>query len=269
MRSSTETALQRYADSWDTMLAERDGGELNLARELFAVADVVKDSPILGRALTDPARAAVDRSRLMLDVVGSKVSGPVADLLSGLVRSRWADGDELGYIIDRLGIQSVMAGAGRVGHIDEIESELYRVRRMLRDERDLRVALGDRSRTRDERAALAAEVFTGVRPGTALLIDHAVRMAPKLPITQSLSVMTDAAADRTHRLVASVTTAVPMTQSQEERLQRLLTERYRGPVNVHVYADPRVIGGVRLRVGEDVIDGTLRHRLDQLHEAMK
>ncbi|MGO1590378.1 MAG: F0F1 ATP synthase subunit delta [Ancrocorticia sp.] len=269
MRSSSQAALTRLSTTWDTILAERDGGERECAQELFTVAGVIGDTSILGRALTDPARASADRSRLVLDVFGGKVSGPVSDLLSGVVRSRWKSPAELLDVIDSLGVQSVMSGAGRAGLIARVEHELYSVRRMLRDERDLRVALGDRSRTASDRAALAAAVFTGLEDDTKLLLDHAVRLAPRVSIIRTLAAMTEAAAERTQRSVASVTVAVPLSQAQEERLTRLLSERYGGPVNVHVHVDSRVIGGVRVRVGEDVIDGTLAHRLDQLREAME
>ena len=269
MRSSAEAAFNRLADVWDTILAARDGGEHECARELFRAARLLEGTPTLGKALTDPARASSDRSRLALDVFGDSVSGPVSDLLSGIARERWGSGSEIIDVINRFGVQSVLAGAGRTGILSQVEEELYQARRLLRDQRDLRVALGDRTHTADERAALARSIFTGVGSDSELLLVHAVRMAPKRAITQTLAEMTQAAADRNHRLLASVTVAVPLTTAQQARLMRLLTERYQGPVNVHVYVDSRVVGGMRIRVGEDVIDGTLAHRVDQLREAVE
>ncbi|MGO1638064.1 F0F1 ATP synthase subunit delta [Ancrocorticia populi] len=269
MRSSTEAAFSRLADVWDTILAERDGGEHECARELFRAARLVEGTPTLGKALTDPARASADRSRLVLDVFGDSVSGPVSDLLSGIARERWGSPAELVDVINRLGVQSVLSGAGRAGILKQVEEELYHARRLLRDERDLRVALGDRSRTADERAALTRSIFTGMGGDAQLLLVHAVRMAPERAITQTLAAMTQAAAERSHRLLASVTVAVPLTRAQEERLTRLLSERYQGPVNVHVYVDTRVVGGMRIRVGDEVMDGTLAHRVAKLREEIK
>lgn len=269
MRSSSQATFDQLADAWDALLAERDGGERECAQELFSVARVIRNNPALGRALADPARASADRSRLALGVFGHNVSSPVSDLLSGIARARWVSAAELAEAIDEMGVRSVMAGAGRAGTLRRVEDELYRARRLLRDERELRTALGDRSRTPDDRAQLARTIFTGLGPDTEVLLDQAVRLAPRVPITQSLSAMTQAAADRAHRLVASVTVAVPLSEDQQERLTRLLNERYGGPINVHVHVDSRVIGGVRVRVGEDVIDGTLAHRVKQLREAFE
>ena len=72
MRSSAEAAFNRLADVWDTILAERDGGEHECARELFRAARLLEGTPTLGKALTDPARASSDRSRLALDVFGEQ-----------------------------------------------------------------------------------------------------------------------------------------------------------------------------------------------------
>ncbi|MGO1857992.1 MAG: hypothetical protein ACTHZP_03080, partial [Ancrocorticia populi] len=125
MRSSTEAALNRLADVWDTILAGRDGGEHECARELFRTARLVEGTPTLGKALTDPARASADRSRLVLDVFGDSVSGPVSDLLSGIARERWGSPSELVDAINRLGVQSVLSGAGRAGILKQVEEELY------------------------------------------------------------------------------------------------------------------------------------------------
>jgi len=88
-----------------------------------------------------------------------------------------------------------------------------------------------------------------------------VEVAPGEPLVRSLSHDIDAVADRAHHLVASVTVAAPLTRAQQDRLTRILNVRYGQEVSVHTKIETSIIGGIRIRVGEDVIDGTLRTRI--------
>ena len=47
-----------------------------------------------------------------------------------------------------------------------------------------------------------------------------------------------------------------------QRLQDALARQYGRPVHLNVVVDPEVIGGIRVEIGDDVIDGTVASRLD-------
>ena len=67
-----------------------------------------------------------------------------------------------------------------------------------------------------------------------------------------------------HVSVARVTTAVPLSQEQEERFQEKLRARFGDAIDVVFTVDAAVTGGAVVRVGDRVIDGTLANRLDVL-----
>ena len=75
------------------------------------------------------------------------------------------------------------------------------------------------------------------------------------------------AAERS-RQVAEVRSAVPLNEDQLKRLTTALGTMLGQPVDLRVIVDPSVMGGLVARVGDTVIDGTVRHRLELLKEAM-
>ena len=268
MRSNSAEALARVQAGWEALLGEHQGEELALADEIFAAANTITAHGSLSRALTDPSRSEDDRAALARSVFSGLVSGEVTDLLSGLVRERWSREADLVTSLGELALQSVLASAQRQGSLDVVEEQLYRTVRILRDNRDLRVALANRGYPADRRSALAQRVFSGVEPAVRILIGRAVELAPAEPLVRSLTLFIDATAERAKRLVASVTVAAPLTRQQEERLTRILSTRYGHDVNVHTAIDTSIHGGMHIRVGEDVIDGTLSARVDEVRKAL-
>ena len=268
MRSSSAGALARTQESWEALLREHPGEELALSGEIFAVANTVASQRGLARALTDPSREDADRVALVRGVFSRAVSGEVLDLLSGLARDRWSKDSDLTTALGELAAQTILVGVQRQGSLDLAEEQLYRTVRILRDNRNLRVSLADRAHPVETRRALAQRVFSGSEPAVRLLIERAVELAPAQPLIRTLSHFIDLAAERANRLVASVTVAVPLTQGQEERLTRILSERYGREVNVHSAIDTSIIGGLRIRVGEEVIDGTLAARIKEVRQAL-
>jgi F-type H+-transporting ATPase subunit delta len=68
--------------------------------------------------------------------------------------------------------------------------------------------------------------------------------------------------------VAEVRAAVPLSTDQRQRLEAALSTATGTTVSVKVVVDPSILGGIVARVGDTVIDGSVRHRLDQLKEVL-
>jgi F-type H+-transporting ATPase subunit delta len=64
--------------------------------------------------------------------------------------------------------------------------------------------------------------------------------------------------------VAEVRTAVALTADQQTRLAAALANATGKEVNLKVIVDPSVLGGLVATVGDTVIDGTVRTRIEQL-----
>ncbi len=68
--------------------------------------------------------------------------------------------------------------------------------------------------------------------------------------------------------VATVRTAVALNDDQRSRLAQALASAAGGPVELTEIVDPSVVGGVVATMGDTVIDGSVRARLNQIHEAL-
>ena len=68
--------------------------------------------------------------------------------------------------------------------------------------------------------------------------------------------------------VAEVTVARPLAPEQEARLRAALTRITGREVDIQTSIDPSVIGGVRVRLGDEIIAGTVADRLEQLHRQL-
>ena len=78
-----------------------------------------------------------------------------------------------------------------------------------------------------------------------------------------LSSYADAAALRRQQLVAHVVVALPLDADQRERLTAALQRQYGRNVHLNVDVDPEVLGGIRVEIGDEVLDGTISRRLQE------
>jgi F-type H+-transporting ATPase subunit delta len=148
-----------------------------------------------------------------------------------------------------------------------VEDDLFRFARALEANDELRGALGDRALPAERRIAVVQELMGGVGvPVSVGLVsmvvgaDHAGELPAIVDRFLELS-----AAERRHD-VAEVRAAVPLDDRIRDRLAKALSDATGKDVEVKVVVDPSVLGGIVARIGDTVIDGTVRRRLEQLKE---
>jgi F-type H+-transporting ATPase subunit delta len=238
-------------------------GPLGVGDALFSVAALLDEQPSLRAALTDPARSGEDKAALAASLLRGKVAEQVVDLVSGMVRSRWSTPRDLAEGTARLGVEAVLVSAQRHDRLDEVQDELFRFARTVASQPELRLALTDRGLPVERKSDLLTELLkekTTVE--AARLIVHAVTEPRGRSLESNLEALADAAAARRQRQVATVAAAVPLTEHQRDRLAAALSEQLGHDVQLNVVIDPDVVGGLRVSLGDEVIDGTLATRLD-------
>ena len=151
------------------------------------------------------------------------------------------------------------------GSLEEVEDELFRFARTLESSDELRNALTDASLPAARRQGVVEDLLGGkASPTTVALVSFVVGSGRARDLPAIIDRLVARAAAERNRVVAEVRSAVPLTGEQIERLTTALGNATGKQVQVKVVVDPSVLGGILAQVGDTVIDGTIRHRLDQL-----
>jgi F-type H+-transporting ATPase subunit delta len=267
------SARASYGNAADALAALAAGAEptrlTEVGDQLLAVAGLLRREPRLRRALIDNSRSGDDRVALGRSVLNGKVDDETQDLFGALVGSRWSTPSELLTATERLGVDTLLAGADRAGELAEVEDELFRFGKVVDGDPGLGSALADTTATLDRRSALVDDLLSGrVRSVTLRLVQLALAGFGGRGFAASLSRLVELTAERRDRTVAYVTTATALTDADEERLAARLADMYGRQVSLKVEVDPRIIGGVRVKVGSDLYDGTVARRLSEARIAL-
>jgi F-type H+-transporting ATPase subunit delta len=261
MQGASRAALAGGADRLDALTSVPGSDITGLADDLAAVASVFGQDVSLRRMLTDPARPAGQRADVANALLAGKISADAADLVAGLARSRWSQPRDLADAVAILATRADLAQAERDGKLSEVEDELFRFGRILDSNSELAQALSARTSS-ERRQELLSDVLSGkVDPTTYRLIARLVANPRGRSLSAGITEVGRLAAERRERLIALVTAAVPMTEQQRDRLAAVLVRLYGKEVHLNVDLDPEILGGLTIRIGDEVIDGSVANRI--------
>jgi F-type H+-transporting ATPase subunit delta len=151
------------------------------------------------------------------------------------------------------------------GNLDEVEDELFRFARSLEGSDELRNALTDELVPAERRQAIVEDLLgSRASPTTVSLVSLVVGSGRGRDLPAIIGKLVDRAAAEKDRTVAEVRSAIPLTADQQRRLAAALANATGKQVEVKVVVDPSVLGGAVATVGDAVIDGSVRTRLDQI-----
>ena len=266
-----------------------------VATELRGVHDLVSDNVELFTALTDTAVPAAVRRAVLAELLDGKVSEPtrrVAVFAAGAVTApevppaidwvcvhagQMADGDvrpvpSLGLLEARNrvgGFATAVFEELPTAELDDVEDELFRFARVVDQHPTLRRALGDPLIARSERGAIVRDLLSDkCEAATVRLLVYLVTAAHSRDLVGTIEWLAELAAEERGRRVAEVRSAVELDDAERRRLAAALERTIGHTVEVRVIVDPAVLGGMSVAIGATVIDGTVRHRLDQLRETL-
>lgn len=259
-----------FAEAREALAARADDrGFDGAGAELLSVSTVLASSSVLRGALADTGRPTDDREALARSVLAGKVGDLTLDVVADAVRRRWAHGRDLVDAVEGLGIEATLIVAERAGRIDTVEDELFRVERMVAGSPGLRQALSDPAVSNEAKAELLGSLLDGKVAGeTAALVRQVVTQPRGRRLEGALAALVEASALRRERVLAKVRVAAPITAAQEERLAAVLGRVYGRTVDVQVEVDQSVLGGVVVTVGDEVINGSVAHKLEQIRRLM-
>jgi F-type H+-transporting ATPase subunit delta len=264
--ASRESAIAAQ-ERLDAVVASADSAALSA--DFRAVAGLLDREPSLRRALADPTRPSADRSELLANLLGGKVSAESQQVLEVLVGGRWSGAADLVDAVELLAVQAELSVAEKAGALADVEDELFRFSRVVSGDPRLAGVLSDTTAAADHKASLVGDLLGGkATESTVRLVEMAVNGLGGRGFDASLQKLIELTAERRDRQVAYVQVAAPMTDEQEQRLSTRLSGIYGRDMSLKVTVDPTIIGGATVRVGDDLYDGSVARRLDQARTAL-
>ena len=236
-------------------------GDDTLGSELFSVARLLDTNGTLRRALTDPSRPGEAKSGMVEQLLRGKVSDTTLSVVSAAAAGRWSSSRDLPDALDDLSVEADVAYADGQGKLDDVEDELFRLERVIAREHGLAEKLGDRNLPVENRQELLRGLLEGKADGTTIRLAERAVAGRGRSISGALTSYQTAAANRRNASIATVRVATDLNEDERARLSTALSRQYGRNIQVNVVIDPAVLGGVRVDIGDEVIDGTIAARL--------
>ena len=257
--ASAEAVAALRDDLRERVESGADGSRVG--SDLFSLADLLRSEPGLRRAATDVSTPPDARSGLVDTLVSGKIDEHALALVTEAVRRRWTSSRDLANALALLGVVAVARSTEARGRL---EDELFAVGRTLKEHPELRVALSDPARGLEAKQDLVRGLLEDkALPATVLLAERALADTYST-VSVALKAYEQVAADVFGEHVATVLVADELPESARQRLAEALTRQYGRDVHLNVLVDRAVLGGARVEIGDEVIDGTVASRLDEV-----
>lgn len=261
MRGASADSLSALTDA---LTGAVDGGAdaTRVADDLFGVADILRREPSLRRTATEVSITAEGKAGLVRSIFGGKLDPASLDLVAQAAGRRWAATRDLADALELLGVVAVVRSTHGGDHGPVLEDELFAVERMVSENPGLRDALSDPARSVEDKRGLLRGLLEGKVSAATLRLTEQALAGSYRTVSAALEEYKKVAARHRNRLVGTVRVARELGEQDARRLEGALERQYGRPVHLNVVVDPEVIGGIKVEIGDDVIDGTVATRLD-------
>ena len=269
MQGASRASLAEVRPQLEAVAGAAGTDRVALAAELRAVAGLLVREPGLRRALADASKDTDARVRLLDALVGERVGAGTLEVLRAVVAARWSRPTDLVDTVELLAVDAELAESAASDSLSDVEDQLFRFARIVDGDPQLARLLADEGAAAERRADLVEELLNSgnANPVTVRLARAAVSGLGGRGFDGSLQRLIELTAARRDREIAYVTAAALLTAAQEERLAARLAEIYGRAVSLKVEVDPSLLGGVTVRVGDDLYDGSVARRLEQARSA--
>lgn len=236
--------------------------------DLYDVVGALDEDRSLRFALVDPTLDTHAREGIVASVFGGKIAESALAVVKKATALTWSNTRDLRTGLITVARRAIMRAAESGGQLEQVETELFGLSRLLEGEAELTAALTDTRKDSSARRGLLADVLYGkVSPFGEALALQVIGRPDNNPI-DDLAAVSAQAANLRGLDVAHVVSAVELNEGQRAALADKLERIYGRPMSIHTEVDPSLLGGMSIRVGDEVIDGTTRNRLNRARTAL-
>lgn len=259
MGSATREAL---ASSRTALAAHADSADLATGESLFDAGRVIGNSAQLLAAIGDASADETAKTALVTAVFAPTVTPLALELLQSAAAARWSSQQDLLAGIEELALRVTAASAPADVSID---AELFSFGAAVSSDADLELALTSKLTDPAAKVSLVNALLKGKASAqTVIIVRHLVQQPRGRRIGELLGDAAAIVADQADTMLATVISATRLTATQLDRLAKTLTARYGRNLTINQVIDPAVVGGLKVQIGDDVIDGSIATRLKDL-----
>lgn len=235
------------------------------ATELLGLARAVATIAPLRGALTAPDVPAANKRALLQRAFGGSLIPGALRLATTCASLDWSQPRDLVRGLEMVGIRAMAVASPDI----DIDEELFAVERAVNAVPELQLALSSRLGGPEAKVTLVRRLLDGTASeATLAIVAHLAQLLLDGRIGDRLREAARIIAEERGFLVATVVSAVPLTDPQQARLERALTAREGRPVRLDTFVHADVIGGVTIHLGDTVIDGSISGRLHDLRQQL-
>lgn len=271
MRAVSRESVRSLARNFDEQASSLDNATLTaVAEEAASVAALLMANPVLRKLLSENTDSADSQAALVDSIFSGKVSDFMVAVVKEAASAKWSSPGDFTVALEHVSRRTLLTVADRDGKISEVEDELFRLGRLLIAEPELARLLSDHHTPAEGRIALVDNVIGGkVTDHTKALVANAIRLQHGLtPIDVAVGDIAELAAARRGESVAHVIAASELTDAQSERLSAVLGRIYRREISVQTEIDPELLGGLKVLVADELIEGDIASRLTKAGESL-
>ena len=260
-------ALRKALEEKVNNLSAKDAAQFS--NDLFTILTVLSTSVGMRRALTDNARDAGAKAELISNLFGKNVSAAAQSILASAASLRWSNPSELADAIEQLAVEAESFVAEKNNELDQVEDQLFNFARVLTANPELRQALNTAADSDSGKVTLLESITKGKYANSTLnLLRRVVVLRRGRNLDATLAAYSHYVSIRRNRVVAHVKTAVALDPAQQKNLVTALGKAIGKSVHINVEVDPKVLGGISIRYGDEIIDGTVVNRLAEASRAL-
>lgn len=239
------------------------------SNDLFTILTVLSTSVGVRRALTDNARDAAAKAELISNLFAGKIGSAAQSLLASAAGMRWSSPSELADAIEQFAVEAQAVAADKNNEITKLEDQLFDFARVLTANPELRQALNTSADSDEGKVALLESIIKGKYANSTInLLRRITVLRRGRNIDATLAAYSHYVSVRKDRMVAHIRTAVGLTSAQQEKLSAALAKEVGKAVQINIEVDPKVLGGISIRYGDEIIDGTVINRLTEASRAL-
>jgi F-type H+-transporting ATPase subunit delta len=244
-------AVGAIADLGDTV-------GIDAAEEIFHVARVVAGNRQLRGVLADASVPTDSKEALVATLFAGTIGEAARRVLSAAFGQSWSHDEDLVSGIEELGIRL----AAQAGDADRVQRELFAFGRAVASDSGLELALDSKVGLDEEKVRLVEALLAGkTEPATGAILRQVVCSSRRGSARGAIARAGRIVAEQRGQVVATVTVAAELSQKRRGEVADRLTRQYGSDVTVNYMVDPAIVGGMRIRIGDEVIDGTITSRL--------